>query len=312
LALAATASLAGLWIAGDSSFVGLAGASPAAMTTLLLGSVSVAVLYRAAGRWSTVAAIGLRVVAVILLAGSCFVLLDLIQLAIDGRVGGPNGDTHWLTFGQRLVSGLLGVLFWIVSAAHSGRRCQECGLRHDDEVVSVVPAAAAKAGPAVRRLALAGCVSFAPYLGIHGAHAAGLAPQLDSLYEEQSILPGPPVVAWALFVVCLVGPAVFLLQGLVQAWGVVFPRWIPWIGGRRVPRFLPIVPAWIVAPTLALYGYGSIVYALSIHASLWGLGGAASLAFSCYGTAVIVAALSYQRRTAPIRLCPTSPVQELS
>lgn len=231
-------------------------------------------------------------------------LLGLLQLIIEGRVGGPDGDGHWLVFGERLLCSTSGVLFWVISTGHSGQRCAECGQRHDDEVVLVEPPVPTDAGPGLRRLALAGCVSFVPYLGVHGAHAVGLAPQLDSLYEEQGVFPGPPVVSWLLFAVCLIGPAVFLLQGLVRRWGIVFPRWIPWIGSRRVPRFLPVVPAWIVAPTLALHGLGSFGYALSIHASLISLGGAASLAFGCYGTALGAAALSYQRRTRPRRLCP--------
>jgi hypothetical protein len=148
-------------------------------------------------------------------------------------------------------------------------------------------------------IAVLGCLAFVPYVGIHGAHAAGLAPELDSLYEKQRVL-GPLLVEWLLFVTFLIGPAVFLLQGLVRGWGIVFPQWIPWIGGRRVLRLLPLVPAWLVAPTLTLYGFGSIVYAVVVHASLVGLGGAASLAFACYGTALTLAALSYQRRTRPV------------
>lgn len=306
LALVGLAGLTRLWADGDASFVGLAGALPAAVVTLVLGSLAVGATMGGGLRRSPVVLTGLRVLALILLAGSCFLLLDLIQLVIDGRVTSPDGQTHWLAFAERLLCGTLGVLFLVIAAAHTVHRCPECGRCHVDEAVRTVKPPATAAGPALRRIALAGCVGFVPYLGIHGAHAAGLAPELDSLYEPHGIFPVPPLAGWLLFVVFLIGPAVFLLQGLVRRWGVIFPRWIPWIGGRRVPRYLPVVPACIVAPTLALYGFGSIVYAWVIHASLLGLGGAASLAFGCYGTTLGVAALAYQRRTRPVRLCPAA------
>ncbi|MEU4690098.1 hypothetical protein [Actinoplanes sp. NPDC023714] len=55
-----------------------------------------------------------------------------------------------------------------------------------------------------------------------------------------------------------------------------------------------------VAPTLALCGTGSLVYAFFTEYGVLGLGGAASLAFGGYGWALVAAAVSYQRRTRPI------------
>lgn len=34
-----------------------------------------------------------------------------------------------------------------------------------------------------------------------------------------------------------------LTLGLVQPWGEVVPRWVPWIGGRRVPVRAAVIPA---------------------------------------------------------------------
>ncbi|MBW6436859.1 hypothetical protein KZ829_24245 [Actinoplanes hulinensis] len=45
-----------------------------------------------------------------------------------------------------------------------------------------------------------------------------------------------------------------LVLGLVQRWGQRFPRWVPGLGGRRVPRLLAVLPAGTVAITLATYG----------------------------------------------------------
>ena len=38
-----------------------------------------------------------------------------------------------------------------------------------------------------------------------------------------------------------------LTLGLVQGWGEVFPRWLPFLGGMRVPPLMAIVPASLVA-----------------------------------------------------------------
>ncbi|MEU8180744.1 hypothetical protein AB0B86_08215 [Micromonospora sp. NPDC049047] len=45
-----------------------------------------------------------------------------------------------------------------------------------------------------------------------------------------------------------------LVLGLVQRWGQEFPRWMPGLGGRPVPRLLAVVPAGAVALTLVVYG----------------------------------------------------------
>lgn len=42
--------------------------------------------------------------------------------------------------------------------------------------------------------------------------------------------------------------------GLAHRWGQVFPRWVPALGGRRVPRPLALVPGGIVATALTSYG----------------------------------------------------------
>jgi hypothetical protein len=43
-----------------------------------------------------------------------------------------------------------------------------------------------------------------------------------------------------------VGGAILTL-GLVQRWGEVFPRWIPFLSGKRVPIWLAVIPASLVA-----------------------------------------------------------------
>jgi hypothetical protein len=49
-----------------------------------------------------------------------------------------------------------------------------------------------------------------------------------------------------------------LVLGLVQRWGQRFPRWVPGLGGRPVPRLLAVLSAGTVAVTLVAYGVLSI------------------------------------------------------
>lgn len=106
----------------------------------------------------------------------------------------------------------------------------------------------------------------------------------------------PPLV-WLVPLLGAIGLAVFLLMGLVRPWGMVFPRWTLWLSGKRVPRFLPLTPVWLIALTLSLYGVVLLIVAAVVDPSL--LIAAAGVSFGGYGTALAVAAVSYQRRTRP-------------
>ncbi|GGO55037.1 MULTISPECIES: hypothetical protein [Streptomyces] len=107
----------------------------------------------------------------------------------------------------------------------------------------------------------------------------------------------------------------FLLLGLLHCWGQVFPRWTLLLSGRRVPRLLPLVPAWLTGFSLALYGTlltaGSLLMAAGVLpkpepdgvftsgtglAWMVAFGG---LAFGGLGWGLLVAARSYAERTRP-------------
>ncbi|GGV19101.1 hypothetical protein GCM10010182_45960 [Actinomadura cremea] len=107
---------------------------------------------------------------------------------------------------------------------------------------------------------------------------------------------------------------IFLLLALTHRWGQMFPRWAPPLAGRRVPRWLPLVPAWLGAARLGPYGIaGTLGYLLPIAVGLrelpddgvmsgwsgWTVAACGIGAFGVYGTALGAAAWSYQRRTRP-------------
>ncbi|MEV7989459.1 hypothetical protein [Micromonospora sp. NPDC085948] len=57
------------------------------------------------------------------------------------------------------------------------------------------------------------------------------------------------------YVVCLSIVAeliAFTAVGLVAGWGERFPRWIPWLGGRRVPTPAALIPATLGATVLTV------------------------------------------------------------
>lgn len=110
--------------------------------------------------------------------------------------------------------------------------------------------------------------------------------------------------------------AVFLLLGLLHPWGQVFPRWTLFLSGRRVPRLLPLLPAWLSSVGLSAYGVFLLGYAsLSATGAVpepkpsgafttasgiaWmvAFGG---LAFAGLGFGLIAAARSYSARTLPM------------
>ncbi|WP_437090443.1 hypothetical protein [Streptomyces sp. enrichment culture] len=111
--------------------------------------------------------------------------------------------------------------------------------------------------------------------------------------------------------VLLAALGVFLLWGLVRPWGQVFPRWTPWLHGRRVPRWLLLAPACVGAATPAPYGVFGIGYAALSTAGVaemrrgdfhspsdallvaW----IGMVAFALHGVALIAAARSYWLRT---------------
>jgi hypothetical protein len=289
---------------GHRTFTGIPNGVFPGAAAMLLGALAASAIGRSwGGRYPHLVSSTLVSVAVLSLAGSCFVLLDLLQLALTGTVKDRDGNGDWTAFSECLAAVALGVLFAACATSwrrHTNGFCPRCGRAHAADVVSIEHPAPSMASQRVRRFAYVGCFAFLPYLGLHGLHAAGLAHWFDDLYSDQGILPGPPLLVFAFLAVVLVGPAVFLLLGLVRPWGMRFPRWCLCLAGKRVPRFLPLVPTWIVAPTLALYGTGSAIYALAAGYTLIGLGGAASLAFGAYGWALAVAAVSYQRRSRPV------------
>ncbi|MGI5520041.1 hypothetical protein ACQEUX_03715 [Micromonospora sp. CA-259024] len=90
----------------------------------------------------------------------------------------------------------------------------------------------------------------------------GISPrQLDDIHQGLSTPTGVAIT--------LVPPlAGLLVLGLVQRWGQQFPRWVPGLHGRPVPRLLAVIPAGVVA--LALLTYGALSVTVFVRQLLTG------------------------------------------
>ncbi|MFD5004105.1 hypothetical protein ACFWMV_14455 [Streptomyces mutabilis] len=226
-------------------------------------------------------------------------------------------DVITLMFGQGVDSGVAAANHALAAAgvvllAATARPVRPPSSR----TVAAVPSAAS--GP-VQLAACAGTVAFLPYAAMKlvwasGGTFAGLSGAEMRAISERNGASGLwlTLESWGLdATVLLAALGVFLLWGLVRPWGQAFPRWTPWLRGRRVPRWLPLAPALIGAATLAPYGVFGVGYAAlatagvvtmrrgdfpsSSDALLVGWIGMA--AFAVYGVALIVAIRSYWLRT---------------
>ncbi|EXG80525.1 hypothetical protein [Cryptosporangium arvum] len=128
--------------------------------------------------------------------------------------------------------------------------------------------------------------------GISGAELDDIQRNL-SLGSALAITAVPPVAG-------------LLALGLAQRWGQQFPRWVPVVGDRSVPRLLALVPAGAVA--IALIAYGGLSTGVLVRSLLDGSrnwsdvvdGWAVVLTlvvFVGWGAALAVTAVGYHRAT---------------
>ncbi|GGQ26414.1 hypothetical protein GCM10010266_57190 [Streptomyces griseomycini] len=191
---------------------------------------------------------------------------------------------------------------------------------------ATTPATAVAAPPAaslrVHLVACAGTAAFLPYVVMKqiwafGGTFAGVTGEETAAISERNGASGLwlTLESWGLDgTVLMAALGTFLLWGLVRPWGQVFPRRVPFLRGRRVPRGLPLTPALIGAATLVPYGVlgtGYVVLATAgvvtmrrgdfpTSADALLVGWIGMIAFAGYGTALAVAARSYRLRTRPV------------
>ncbi|WP_255258146.1 hypothetical protein [Bacillus sp. AFS018417] len=58
------------------------------------------------------------------------------------------------------------------------------------------------------------------------------------------------------------GACALLCLALVQKWGRIFPKWVPFVAGKKVPRFILITGGWVAASMTVSMGFLAILGSL--------------------------------------------------
>jgi hypothetical protein len=185
---------------------------------------------------------------------------------------GP-GMFAWPVVNQIVLIG--GGLLWAATAPAYRRRirgaCGTCG-RTGAEAGWTSPAGAARWG----RWAVAVAITIPVlYALTRWAWALGIPLGISRTMLREEARDTPDIwLAGALLASVAVGGALLTL-GLVQRWGEVYPRWIPYLGGRPVPPRTAIIPASLVAVLVTTAGLHAIrAQVLGYYPEGAGLGGA--------------------------------------
>ncbi|WP_254714996.1 hypothetical protein [Actinomadura sp. NAK00032] len=137
-----------------------------------------------------------------------------------------------------------------------------------------------------------------------GLWRTGLALGFPLGYTDQGLrdLVGPtmwgPIYLIGLSV--LAEAAAMLTLGLVQSWGEVVPRRLPFIGGKTIPPRAVIMPAWLGVGILTVLWTPFLFWWAMPHDDMTGLGhtlvGFLYLPLVAWAPLLAAVTLSYQRR----------------
>jgi hypothetical protein len=210
----------------------------------------------------------------------------------------------WPVINQYLC--IVGGLLWGATALAFSRRtrgvCAACG-RGAGEKRWTSRAMAARWGRWATYIAVGIPLVYAT---VRLSWAAGIPLGISDAVLREALANGQWQSAAALGTVALVGA--LLTLGLISRWGEVFPRWVPILGGRRVPPTLAIVPAAFVAALVTAAGFGvvrSVIVGGFVKGD-WAAAGPA-LVWPVWGVALGAATLAYYlRRRGPCERCGRS------
>ena len=195
-----------------------------------------------------------------------------------------------------------GGFLWLGATVAYGRRsagaCPNCG-RTDKPATWTSPESAARWG----RVAVAAAVAV-PVLYAVTRYAWALGIPLG--ISDEFLREGQEIGMWnaGLFLATFGLVGAVLTLGLVQRWGEVFPRWMPFVGGKRVPIALAVVPASVVSVLMMVGGISMWSgYAQIVGQTVAGgtqdvgfIGALPTSLFPVWGVALALATLAYYYR----------------
>ncbi|GAA3981816.1 hypothetical protein GCM10023085_75170 [Actinomadura viridis] len=229
----------------------------------------------------------------------------LLVFAVTGVPGAQDGIGDILYWHRvNLVILFVGGLLWAGAAlAHQRRtsgKCVHCGRADRPPPRWTTPESARRWG---RWAVWAACLAAAPYeitrLAWFFGYPLGIP---ESFLRMMQDTPGMLEAGLGFGIASLIGGV--LTHGLVHRWGEVYPRWIWFKAGRRVPPALAVVPASVVAVVLVPAGLMNL--RLDVEPSGWAIT-LPGLIFVAWGVALGAATLAYHlRRRGACRRCGRS------
>lgn len=253
----------------------------------LCGAAVVVVLGLRRVRWRPSLAVAAWGVTAALVAASALLLLDVVGIILPG-VGLGLHPVAFVSRAACLAGGVLVGATTLSYQRHWRGACLACGCTGE----AVRPARPPRWAWMAAWVAVAGCLV---------RLVAQVLVGLDALLRAGGSMLG--------------FEAGFLLAGTVlplalfYRWGRVFPRWVPLLAGRGVPRWLVLGPALALGVGMTAYFGVSIVrFAVQAVTGTWEQGAGsdplwfywvAMPAYLVWGLGLLVAALAYRRATRP-------------
>lgn len=280
------------------------------------------------GRGRVMVAAALILAVPVSVLGMATLPAHFVMLASFSGVDSGTGLAH------DLLSAVDAALLILVAMSYHRRlrgRCPRCGQDHaggsDGPLAHPGPSLASKRTRVVVYLLMCGLL---PWAGVKtiwtlGGDAIGVTAHAwrEMSAGESGIVRALASVGIDVTVLAAVA-AISLLLGLLYPWGQVFPRWTLLLSGRRVPRLLPLLPAWSSSVGLSVYGVFLLVYAplsatgvlpepepsgaFTTSSGITWMVAFGGLAFAGLGFGLIAAARSYSARTRPICASAATPL----
>lgn len=226
---------------------------------------------------------------------------------VPGEQGGVGDILYWHRANLLLM--FLGGLLWAATAVAYHRRarkaCVSCGRDEHEHAAWTTPAAALRWG---RWAVLIAVMSNVPYeftrVAWYFGWPLGITDEFQQMMEDT---PGMLEIGLGMALLGVGGS--ILTHGLVHRWGEVYPRWIWFKAGQRIPPSRAIVPASIVAVVLMPAGLMNIRLPGDNAGSEWGLAMPGTL-WVVWGAALGAATYAYYlRRRTTCRRCGRGPAE---
>jgi len=210
-----------------------------------------------------------------------------------------------------MAGGLLWVMNTVFYSRNSSEMCVHCGRHHEGENWT----SAKQAANWGRKAVIASLITPVFYAVTRYAWALGVPLGMTTEFLRQGQERGMWTSGVFLATFGLVGG--LLTLGLTQRWGEVFPKWMPGLGGRRVPVSLAVVPALIISVLLIVGGIGlwANLPGMAANLAATGIGGmrlvwqlfcqiGATLLFPFWGASLAAAMTAYVfRRRGRCEVC---------